>query len=397
MAAPVGNLRLAVSGMVLFGLLLVLLLLIERRADRSLYQPAAVTASNAASTEPTDVTIETGIIDGASYRIDRPQRWNGGLIVFFHGYAIAPVQFAPRGFLPPALRQFADRGYAVAQSAFSSPGWAIEEGSADSEKLRQHFVEQYGRPKEAFVVGMSMGGTLVVHALETSAANYDGGLSMCGAIERSDYLLERDFLLLSAFDFYFPGLLGPLDPAAQDFLLTSAAEQKFFAALGGNPNATQSLLRWWGVGNQRTLADMLAFDYFEIAELQRRAGGNPFDTADFIFTGSGNDHALNTGVKRYAADAAATSYVQRWYTPTGQLAHPLLAVHNTGDPLVPAYTAFDYALAARRAGHADNFVQQFVARDGHCAFTAPEVGRAFDELLDWVHDGKHPAPGALPN
>jgi len=395
MAASVGATRLIVSGLVLFGLLFALLRLIERNGERAIYAPAVLTPSD--RLEPTNETIETGVIDGAAYRIDLPREWNHGLIVFYHGYATGPMQLAPRGFLPPALRQFVDRGYAVAQSAFSSTGWAIEQGSADSEKLRRYFVEQHGKPKESFVVGMSMGGILVVHALETFGPAYDGGLSMCGAIERSDYLLERDFLLLSAFDFHFPGVLGPLYPAAQDFEPTPQAEQKIAAALGGNPSAAQALLRWWGVGNQRTLADMLAFDYFEIAELQRRAGGNPFDTEDFLFTGSGNDHALNSGVRRFAADAAAASYVQRWYTPSGRLTRPLLALHDTGDPLVPAYTAFDYALAARHAGHADNFVQQFVARDGHCAFTAPEVGRAFDELVIWVHDGKRPAPGILPN
>jgi len=394
-AAAVGARRLIVSSLILFGLLIALLLLIERNAERGEYAPNVFTALN--RLEPANETIETGVIDGAAYRIDLPKEWNGGLVVFYHGYAVGPMQFAPHGLLPPALRQFVDRGYAVAQSAFSAIGWAIEEGSADSEKLRRYFVDKHGNPKESFVIGMSMGGILVVHALETFGPAYDGGLSMCGAIERSDYLIERDFLLLSAFDFHFPGLLGPLYPAAQDFEPSPQAEQKIAAALASSPDATQALLRWWGVGNQRTLAGMLAFDYFEIAELQRRAGGNPFDTEDFIFTGSGNDLALNAGVRRYAADAAAASYLQRWYTPSGRLTRPLLALHDSGDPLVPAFTAFDYALAARHAGHAENFVQQFVNRDGHCAFTAPEVGRAFDELIAWVHDGKRPVPGVLPN
>lgn len=392
MAAPVGRTRLIVSSLVLFALLLVFLLLVRSRAELAIHQPAAVTALPASTGPPRDVTIETGVLDGAAYRIDMPKDWNRGLVVFFHGYAVGPLRFPAHGYLAPALRQFSDRGYAVAQSAFSSPGWAIEEGAADSERLRHHFSEKYGNADAVFAVGMSMGGTLVVHALETFAGAYAGGLSLCGAIERSDYLLERDFLLLSAFEFYFPDLHGPM----LRMLPTVDLESRIAAALEKNPAATQSLLRWWGVGDRRTLAEMLAFDYIEIAELQRRAGGNPFDTEDYIYTGSGDDHALNAGVKRYAADADAARYVQRWYTPTGQLTRPLLAVHTIGDPLVPAFTAFDYALAVRHAGHAENFVQQYANRDGHCLFTPQEVGRAFDELVAWARSGKRPRAGAVP-
>lgn len=395
MAASIGAFRLALSGAVLLALLLVLLFVIERNAALEEYEPALITTTNKIPPEAVGVTIETGIIDGAAYRIDMPQHWNRGLIVFYHGYSIGPMSYPSHGYLAPALRQFVNKGYAVAQSAFSASGWAIEEGAADSEKLRQYFVEKNGRPDQSFVFGMSMGGLLAVQALETLPAEYEGGLSLCGAIERSDYLLERDFLLLSAFDFYFPDLLGPLYPASSTFLPTAQAERKVIDALGSNTRATESLLRWWGVGDLRTLARMLAFDYYEMAELQHRAGGNPFDTEDFLFTGSGDDHALNAGVKRFAADSAAASYVQAWYTPSGQLTRPLLAVHDIGDPLVPAYTAFDYALAARHAGHAANFVQQFANRAGHCAFTPQEIAQAFDQLLAWVREGKRPLSGAI--
>ena len=85
----------------------------------------------------------------------------------------------------------------------------------------------------------------------------------------------------------------------------------------------------------------------------------------------------------------------RFYTPTGKLTRPLLALHDTGDPLVPASTAYEYALQAQRAGHGDNFVQKFVNKQGHCVFTPDEIDRAFGELLDWVHAGRRPASGRL--
>ena len=347
-----------------------------------------------ATTQP--AKVETGTLEGADYRIDIPAKWNHGLVVYFHGYAVTPVQLPQRDPIAPQLREFLDRGYAIAQSAYSSTGWAVEQAVADGERLRAHFGEKHGKPRETFVAGMSMGGTLTVMSLESAPATYAGGLSLCGAIERSDSLLQRDFALLAAFDYYFPGLLGPLVPVPANYMPTVAIEKQIASALAAKPEAAESLLRIWGVGDVPTLGSVIAFNYYEVGELQRRTHGNPFNNADLIYTGNKDAFALNTGVKRYRADAAAAAYIARWYTPSGKLLRPLLALHDTGDPLVPATAAFDYALAVQRAGHADNFVQQFVNKEGHCVFTPQEIGRAFDELLVWVHDNKRPDAGQLP-
>jgi pimeloyl-ACP methyl ester carboxylesterase len=340
--------------------------------------------------------LEAGTLEGAAYRIDIPAVWNHDLVVYYHGYAVTAVQLPAREPIAPQLRQFLDRGYAVIQSAYSQTGWAVEQGYADTERLRQHFIEKHGKPRETFVTGMSMGGTLTLMTLETAPETYAGGLSLCGAIEPSDRLVQYDFALRAAFDYYFPDLLGPLVPVPAAFLPTQATEQKIAAALQSKPQAAQSLLRSWGVGDPQTLAPIIAFNTYEIGELQRRAHGNPFANADMIYTGSGDDYALNTGVRRYRADVAAAAYVSRWYSPTGKLTRPLLALHDTADPLVPASSAAEYALLVRRNGHADNFVQQFVNKEGHCVFTPQEIGRAFDELVDWSHNGKRPPSGPLP-
>ncbi|HSC13278.1 MAG TPA: alpha/beta hydrolase [Rhodanobacteraceae bacterium] len=347
-----------------------------------------------ARTQP--ASVETGTLAGADYRIDLPADWNHGLVVWFHGYAVTPVQLPARDPIAPQLRQFLDRGYAVAQSAYSATGWAVEQGVADAERLRAHFGEKHGKPRETFAAGMSMGGTLTVMSLESAPDTYAGGLSLCGAIERSDSLLQRDFALLAAFDYYFPGVLGPLVPVPANYLPTQASEKQIASALAAKPDAAESLLRIWGVGDVATLGSVVAFNYYEVGELQRRTHGNPFNNADLIYTGNKDAFALNAGVKRYRAEAAAAAYIARWYTPSGKLLRPLLALHDTGDPLVPATAAFDYALAVQRAGHADNFVQQFVNKEGHCVFTPQEIGRAFDELVAWVHDNKRPVSGPLP-
>jgi pimeloyl-ACP methyl ester carboxylesterase len=359
----------------------------------SLVSAAAFAA--APSVAPGNAKPEFGTLEGAAYRIDVPEKWNGGLVVFFHGYAVAPVELNEGERISPMFDGMLARGFAVIQSAYSATGWAVEEGAADTERLREAFVAKHGAPKETIAAGMSMGGTLTVMAIESKPDVYAGALSLCGALEPTDRLMQRDFALLAAFDYYFPNVLGPLVPVSTSFVPTDAFVAKVRSALRRNPKGARALQSWYGVGDLTTLPDVIAFNVHEVREMQQRAKGNPFGNADLVYTGSGDDFALNAGVRRYRAEPEAFVRMAKFYTPTGALERPLLALHDTGDPLVPADTAFEYALAVGRAGKGANFVQQFVNRKGHCVFKPEEIDRAFGELLDWIRDGKRPHSGRL--
>jgi len=368
---------------------------LARRAAFCLLLISLSLAARAAEREPVPATTEIGMLQGAPYRIDVPAVWNHGLVVFYHGYAVTPVTFEVGERISPMFDGMLARGFAVIQSAYSATGWAIEEGAADTERLRQAFIAKHGQPRETFVSGLSMGGALTVIALESHPDLYDGGLSLCGALEPSDRLMQRDFAMLAAFDYYYPGIIGPLVPVSADFLPTDAVVRRIIAAFHAKPEGALAILSYYGVGDGTTLADVVASNVYEIKEMQQRVHGNPFGNADLVYIGSGDDFALNAGVRRYRADAAAAERLARYYVPTGKLTRPLLALHDTGDPLVPASTVFEYALATQRAGHGDSFVQQFVNKKGHCVFTPDEIDHAFGELLDWARDGKRPASGPL--
>ena len=357
---------------------------------------ALACAPCALAREPVPATTEMGTLEGAAYRIDIPDDWNHNLVVFFHGYSVTPVTWEKGERISPMFDGMLKRGYAVIQSAYSATGWAVEEGAADTERLRKAFVAKHGPPTQTLVSGMSMGGTLTAMTIESQPDVYAGALSLCGAIEPSDRLMQRDFALRAAFDYYFPNVLGPLVPVPEKFLPTTAIIDKVKAAMHANPKAMHALLSWYGVGDADSLPDVIVFNTFEVREMQQRTHANPFGNADLIYTNTGDDFALNTGVARYRADAAAAQRMGRFYSPTGKLTRPLLALHDTGDPLVHASTAFEYALAAQRAGNGDNFVQQFVNHEGHCVFTPEQIDRAFGELLDWVNKGKRPPSGPLP-
>lgn len=370
-------------------LLLVALVATIGLAAHTLAQRVAIKASMAPHVS---ITTQLGELNSAAYRIDIPANWNHQLIVFYHGYSVTPVLLHE---LSPMFTPLLNEGYALIQSAYSQTGWAMEQAYSDTEALRQKFIADYGAPKRSYVMGMSMGGGLSALTIETKPDVYAGALALCGALTSSSQLLAHDFATLAAFDHYFPGVIGPLVPVRADYLPTEREQWRIEQALASNPHAAKSLLGVYGSADAKSLADVLNFDVYIIGELQRRAGGNPFDNSNVIYRGSQDDVELNRNVQRYRADAHAAEYLARWYTPTGKLSRPMLALHDTGDPLVPAAGVLEYAQIAQRAGNGDRFVPQFVERAGHCVFTQAEIGFAFNELAHWVESGKRPETGTL--
>src|SRR5262249_46457622 len=151
--------------------------------------------------------------------------------------AIEPIKFPPLEKPSPLLAPLLERGYAVVQSAYSTTGWAVEQAAAETEGLRAHFIAKYGKPKQTLALGMSMGGTLTVLAIESKPDIYAAGLSLCGAVEPSDRMFQRDFALRAAFDYYFPDLLGPLVPVPADYSPDAQVETKIARALTEKPAA----------------------------------------------------------------------------------------------------------------------------------------------------------------
>ncbi len=355
-------------------------------------------------------TTEVGTLGGVPYRIDIPANWNHGLVMYFHGYAEGPTSYRIASSLNEQTGPIFERGYAIAQSAYSVSGWAVAEAYPETETLRLYFLKRYvqqaegkaaAKTVETIVAGGSMGGALVVAELELNPKPYSGGLDLCGSVGPTDLAFQRRFAWRAAFDFYFPGLLPPLYPVPFDFRETVALRQRAAEALRGNPAAAAAMRGLTGLHSDHEVADDMVYFTYVIGDMQHKAGGNPFDNRNFLYAGTGTansatDNALNDGVKRYAAEPQARAYLLRHYTPNGHLNHPMLALHTTYDPRIPGSTLSIYSEQVAMAGFEDNLVQQYVRRDGHCAFTPDEVGRAFDELVQWIHSGRRPPPGLLP-
>jgi hypothetical protein len=343
---------------------------------------------------------EVGILDGASYRIDIPNDWNHNLVVYYHGYAQRPVSFHIAERLTGRQQPFFDRHYAVIESAYSQTGWALPQAYPETEALRQYFVKRYGPAREIYVAGASMGGALVMVTLELNPRPYVGGLDLCGAVGPTSESFDRRFAMRAAFDYYFPGLMPSLVPVPAGFVADRAERERIGAALRENPQGASAMRSLMGLHTDAELASDIAYFTFVIGDMQRRAGGNPFDNRNTIYSGSNpasslGDYELNDKVRRYDAPPRARAYLLRHYTPTGRLGRPMLALHTVYDPVVPVSQLALYSRQVEAAGFSQNLVQQYVHRDGHCTLGQDEVGEAFDELVAWTHGGPRPSAGLL--
>ncbi len=339
--------------------------------------------------------VEIGEINGAKFRIDIPENWNGGLVMYCHGYDAAPVAYK-EGKLPPQLAVFTEQGYALAESGYAAGGWAVEEAVQDTEALRRYFIKQYGQPKETYVTGHSMGGFLTMLFMERYPAAYDAGLALCGPLAPAPYFMERlAFDLRVVFDYYFPGALPPPDHVPSDFQANDAQVQKIQSLLDSQPDKAGAILRYSGSHNTKDLAGTVTFLTYLFMELEKRAGGNPFDNRNEIYEIAGNYNALNDGVKRYTADRRAAEYVRSWYTATGRLVRPMLAIHTTYDELVPVRIPDMYNGLVEQSGSENMFVQQYVEHDGHCNIQPDEIAAGFSALRNWKDNGVKPHAGLV--
>ena len=124
-------------------------------------------------------------------------------------------------------------------------------------------------------------------------------------------------------------------------------------------------------------------------------GGNAFGNIGVRYSGSADDAALNAGVLRYAADAAAVARFGADTDPTGRIQLPVLSVHGIDDPIAFVELGTLFADHMARAGRAGNLVQTFTHDAEHSYLADPVYPALLAALLDWVERGDKPTPQAI--
>jgi hypothetical protein len=106
-----------------------------------------------------------------------------------------------------------------------------------------------------------------------------------------------------------------------------------------------------------------------------KLGGNPFGNRFRLYLGSSNDFRLNLLVQRFTASPVALAALQQYET-SGDLRIPLVALHTTGDEVVPFAHELIYLTRFDRSDRG-LFLPLPIFRYGHCNFTRDEVLGAF--------------------
>ena len=344
---------------------------------------------------------DEGVIGHAPYYIHIPVSWNGGLVLWAHGYAkIGNYPWDPPEdalMISTGKNTFAvalEKGYAVAVSRFSVLGFAVREGTLETEMLRDHFVRSYGPTYPTIIAGNHGGGYLTYYIMEQFPEGYDGGLAFSGGGSSTLIAYKKLFDLRVLFDYYFPGLPGDVLDWSWDLdrireLVPELVDRQ-------PPERAEVFLRMAGLADVRDLTSAILVGSYNLRDIMaERAGGNPFDNTNTVYSGSGDDAKLNREIPRYEADPAAEEYMRRWFTVTGRIAKPLLAVNVLDDPIVPITVTEDYDDITRLAGTNHLFAQMWVDQR-NVAYKRGTVQRAFELLEAWIREGKRPIPGELP-
>lgn len=372
--------------------------------DRYPAEPETVgVALAAADRAPGPVEIQGEIGPGALYSVSIPATWNGDLVVFAHGWMFPSDPVAL-----PDIAPFRDgihaRGYGFALSSYSENGFAVRDGVVRTRQVRDIFISKFGQPRRTYLSSGSMGAQVIMRLAQENPRQYDGVLPMCGPMGGSpmeiDYLMNIRVL----FDYYYPGVI-PGDavhvPAGLDFgadVVPAVVE-----AILANPARAIELA---GVDQ----VDIHYADFGELIESiltglffntlpdfmgdlrERTHGHDYFDNTRVVYTGSGDDAALNAGVGRFAAAPDALEFLRHWYQPDGKLTMPVLTVHTTRDPVVPRLHDVAFQAAVAAAGNSNLLVQRFIDVFGHCSEDWADDLTAFDDLRAWVETGVRPAP-----
>ena len=355
-----------------------------------------------------DTVVDGSTGPGSVYRLVRPMKWNGILVLYAHGYVSKDAPVA----IPPDAQQvislLAPQGFAVAVSSFSENGTVVKDGTQRTHQLLGLFTSQFGKPARVHVGGGSMGGLIAIRLAETWPGEFAGLLPACavaGGYERHvDYYLNVRVL----FDVFYPGVLPgtavdvPDGLDATEDIVNPAIAAMTANSLGAGAIAaiTQTPVPFAsGPELLESIATALlgAAGYPEILELTH---GQPyFDNTATQYTGALPALTLaliNANVQRFAGSPAGRKALAHNYTPTGDLGIPALTLSTFRDPVVPGFHRTIYGQEVAANGDADWLVQRsvpgYAGGYGHCTFTPEELTQAFFDLVAWGEYGVKPTP-----
>lgn len=362
-------------------------------------------------------TAHWGVIEGAGYRIEVPDNWNGVLTLWAHGFTgLNEAGDGPSpelAFSMPERAAFLATGTAWACSTYRATGYVPGVGVDDLLLVKDRFAEVVNAPRQTVCMGGSMGGATAQLMAQEFPEELDGAVALCGALGNIwvvDYLaawhtLAMWFLGGPPQRLDAGGLIEwaqPLGVSDDEGNLQLSADGERFAALieqlTGGPRwgFREGLAAQWNTSfavGALTWPGLIGAAPFAPGERIAASDAIPMDTTRFVYEAPGRDldaERLNAEVMRVAADAARRADPGVG-APSGRLEVPLLCMKTTGDLFTPIHLDRDYQRLVAESGGADQLVMRAYRRAGHCTFNALEVAAAVAEFTLWLDEGVRPA------
>jgi hypothetical protein len=364
----------------------------------------------------------------ANYHIRVPANWNGTLLVYAHGYSATlqpqPVDAAPGGALGEDLLLL--MGYAVAGSAFSGAGWAVQEGLQDTLQLTNYFKQNVATPKHTILWGFSMGSVIALKSIEDYPTVYDGAISAGGLGAGTPKNFDQALALSLAYDaaFTWPGdKWGPVSDVGKiggtnnglDYqskvlpylpnVPAKFSKVEFMRLVCKLPVDVNFLPHYIGRISPYWLYNDMFYATQVRSEMDQRANGPVAEAHNPIYT-------LKDGEKAYLkllgvdasillqkmnnstpinADSGARGYAASYATYTGNLTRPVITVHTRVDEVVRVENETEYKQTVHLAKHDDLLLQEFTSSVGHCNFTPTQLVTTVKAMVSWLDTGTKPS------
>lgn len=387
-----------------------------------------------------------GKLEGDQFALAFPANWPGDALLYAHGYSTpgTPVAVAAdpiaggtgTGLLGEAYAQ----GMAVGHSAYGKAGLGVQTGVLNTKRLRD-FVASLGG-KRIYIMGDSMGGGIVVTLLEQYPDAFAGGLARCGAVNSWQDLIAGVMDMRLAYNaltkgtpYELPGeqdvrrnAIAPEPPpgtpdalaqvyVAQQLAKVATPILTLWAAAQKDPNGIEAKIAHavTAIGRYNYDAGSLAYPLITAAlgaeDMATTTGGWVYGNVGKVYEApelsSEEQVALNRDIQRVEASPEALAYLQEWHTATGNIATPLVTLHNRIDPLVPYAQEAGLAEAIKRAGH-EQFIMQYdvppvkepllvgsIEGYTHCGFDKAQTLAAWSVLRHWAETGVRPTKEVL--
>lgn len=396
----------------------------------------------------------TGTLHGARYEIALPQRWNGTLLLYSHGYrepgpsedrspVLAPGWDTPDQAVGKALLE---RGYALAGSGFSAQGWNVAEGVSGNQELYEFFRSSVGVPQRVYAWGDSLGGLITQMLAQGRPSWLSAAAPVCaplaGLVPNFDLGLDLEFAVQTLI---YPGFqisgLGTAAAARRQLLSAAAAIANarspgrqaaiaYIAATVGTPGQTPSedgaTRRSLVAAYAESIINGLALATVARYGLEQRFGGNVSGntTTNYARRISGPERelidsfspgatarfnaAMAAGPRVAASPPARARALESGGDPTGAVPVPTLTLHTAADPLVIVANETFFRDRFERRGGGTNLVQVYTVPPrvypaligapygaGHCVFSDDARIGLISALDGWARDGRYPGPDTL--